>query len=448
MLFILVGIFGSDNKVSASYYLFLYTFNLKCKRAKHRGSPKALVTKVIREILLLAWLTPQGKVRSLVFIFEKLLWVVDMWIITDLNHPYLKAECKEDVKEQRVDGSSNSRNLEYVRCTLVAGKPVLGWKTHSHSDNRIFVHSTFKNYIHTTRSTIDPWFVTGFVEAEGCFTLGFLKSDRYKMGYQIQAIFKITLHKKDYDLLCQIKDYFGVGKITKHGDTTLQYIVRSLKDLNIIMSHFDKYPLISQKWADYILFKDAILLIKNKEHLTREGFRKIISIKASINLGLSDELKLSFPEIIPMSRPLLLDKKIKNPNWIAGLASGDGCFYISIRNSSTTKLGKAVVLKFQIVQHIRDTELMEVLISTLGCGRIELVLNQSAVYFVVVKSQDIYGKIIPFFDKYPIKGIKALDYSDFKQITNIVHNKEHLTKEGIYKIQSIKSNMNLFRKIN
>lgn len=152
----------------------------------------------------------------------------------------------------------------------------------------IIVYSIFKNFIHTARSTIDPWFITGFVEGEGCFTLGFLKSDRYKMGYQIQAIFKITLHKKDYDLLCQIKDYFGVGKITKHGDTTLQYTVRSLKDLNIIMSHFDKYPLISQKWADYILFKDAILLIKNKEHLTREGFRKIIFIKASINLGLSE----------------------------------------------------------------------------------------------------------------------------------------------------------------
>lgn len=106
------------------------------------------------------------------------------------------------------------------------------------------------------------------------------------------------------------------------------------------------------------------------------------------------------------------------------------------------------MLKFKIVQHIRYTELMKILISTLGCGRIELVLNQSAVYFVVVKSQDIYEKIIPFFDKYPIKGLKALDSSDFKQITSIVHNKEHLTKEGLYKIQSIKSNMNLLRKIN
>ena len=67
------------------------------------------------------------------------------------------------------------------------------------------------------------------------------------MGYQIQAIFKITLHKKDLDLLSQVQDYFGAGKITKHGNTTLQYTVKSLKNLEIIIAHFDKYPLLSLK---------------------------------------------------------------------------------------------------------------------------------------------------------------------------------------------------------
>jgi hypothetical protein len=134
------------------------------------------------------------------------------------------------------------------------------------------------------------------------------------MGYQIQAIFKITLHQKDFDLLSQIKDYFGVGSITKHGNTSLQYTVKSLKDLDIIISHFDKYPLLSQKLADYKLFKDGILLIKNKEHLNKEGFIKVLCIKASMNLGLSDELKLSFPDIKPKSRSLPLNKSIVNPN--------------------------------------------------------------------------------------------------------------------------------------
>ena len=61
-----------------------------------------------------------------------------------------------------------------------------------------------------------------------------------------------------------------------------------------------------------------------------------------------------------------------------------------------TKLGKSVVLKFHIVQHSRDIELMKMLISTLGCGRIELALKQSAVYYVVTKFQDILEKLIPF----------------------------------------------------
>jgi hypothetical protein len=64
------------------------------------------------------------------------------------------------------------------------------------------------------------------------------------MGYQTQAIFKITLHKKDFNLLSQVKDYFGVGTITKHGSTTIEYRVKSLKDLDVILAHFEKYPLI------------------------------------------------------------------------------------------------------------------------------------------------------------------------------------------------------------
>lgn len=73
-----------------------------------------------------------------------------------------------------------------------------------------------------------------------------------------------------------------------------------------------------------------------------------------MNLGLSDELKLNFPDIKSISRPLLPNISNINPNWIAGLTSGDGCFHVSIRNSSTIKSGKSVVLKFHIVQHSKD----------------------------------------------------------------------------------------------
>lgn len=205
--------------------------------------------------------------------------------------------------------------------------------------------------------------------------------------------------------------------------------------------------MLGQKWADYSLFKDAVQLIKNKEHLNKPGFNKVFCIRDSMNLCLSEEFKFNFPDINPISRPLLLNISNINPNWIAGLTSGDGCFHISIRNSYTTKSGKSVVLNFHIVQHSKDIKLMEMLISTLGCGRIELMLKQSAVYFVVVNFKDLFEKIEPLFNKYPIKGVKALDFSELKKLVSLMHNKEHLTEQGLSKIQSIKLNMNSFRKI-
>jgi hypothetical protein len=39
-----------------------------------------------------------------------------------------------------------------------------------------------------------------------------------------------------------------------------------------------------------------------KEHLTTEGLRKIVSIRASLNNGLTDELNKVFPNVIPGAR--------------------------------------------------------------------------------------------------------------------------------------------------
>ena len=51
-------------------------------------------------------------------------------------------------------------------------------------------------------------------------------------------------------------------------------MILSLKGLKVILNHFDKYTVITQKLADYELFKQATLLIQDKEHLTDEGLRK------------------------------------------------------------------------------------------------------------------------------------------------------------------------------
>ena len=83
--------------------------------------------------------------------------------------------------------------------------------------------------------------------------------------------------------------------------------------LEHILPHFDKYPLISQKRADYILFKRIVELMLNKEHLKKEGLQEIVNIRASLNLGLSDVLKAAFPNTIPVLRPIVTNQEIPDP---------------------------------------------------------------------------------------------------------------------------------------
>jgi len=111
-----------------------------------------------------------------------------------------------------------------------------------------------------------------------------------------------------------IQAYFGVGKIYKHGTNSLELRVSSLNDLKIVINHFDNYPLITQKLADYKLFKQGVELIQNKEHLTKNGLLKLINLKASLNLGLSENLKLNFSDFIPVERPLVKNTKIQDIN--------------------------------------------------------------------------------------------------------------------------------------
>jgi LAGLIDADG endonuclease len=67
-------------------------------------------------------------------------------------------------------------------------------------------------------------------------------------------------------------------------------------------------------------------------------------------------------------------------------------------------------LVFQITQHTRDEELLQSFINYFGCGRYRERLGGLAGDFNVSKLSDITEKILPFFEKYPILGVKAKDF--------------------------------------
>jgi len=163
-----------------------------------------------------------------------------------------------------------------------------------------------------------------------------------------------------------------------------------------------------------------------------------------MNLGLSDELKVAFPDVISIKRPLVKNQPLPDPQWISGFTCGEGCFKCTIFKSNTN-LGESVKLTFQLTQDNRDKQLMKSLGTYLGCGRYEARSkdkNTQVGDFVVTKLSDITEKIIPFFEKYPINGVKHLDYLDFCRVAELMQNQAHLTPEGLDYIRKIKIGMN------
>ena len=113
---------------------------------------------------------------------------------------------------------------------------------------------------------------------------------------------------------------------------------------------------------------------------------------------------------------------------------------IMIMNSSTHRLGFQVLLRFMIIQHSRDDQLIRSLVDYLGCGNVYR--YKDVVEFRITKFDDLNDKVIPFFSKFPIQGVKGLDFIDFCKAVKIINKKDHLTKDGLEKILILKQGMN------
>lgn len=243
----------------------------------------------------------------------------------------------------------------------------------------------------------------------------------------------------------RIQAFFGVGIVTvRKTRNAAVYTVQSFNDLtDIIIPHFDKYPLISQKQADFLLFKSIVSLLNRKEQSTLEGIQKIVNYRASMNLGLSVLLKKAFPNTIAVPRPLVNFNGIPDPNWLTGFIDGEGCFHIGLKKSSLYAVGYQVKISFSVSQHSRDEVLLSEFITYLDSGTIEKASTRpNGVVYIVYKYSKISDNIIPFFDKYPLQGTKFLDYKDFCKIADLIGEKSHLTVEGLNEIRLIRAGMN------
>ena len=357
-----------------------------------------------------------------------------------------KSEYLNSVKEQRVDGHK-CVNFTHLRYALMGFER--NYQIRIPSNHLITLRKSYTSLstipLNNLSVNLDSWYITGFSDGESNFTVRIFKSNTVKVGWAVQPVFQIGLHKKDLDLLKKIQAFLGVGEIY-HKEKSCNYVVQNLRSLNVIVNHFERYPLLTKKCEDFILFSRIVTLINKKEHFTLSGLHEIISIKASMNLGLSADLKTYFPNITPVIRPKRTDEELLNSNldpaWVVGFTDAEGCFSIKITKSLTTKTGYQVQLRYQITQHSIDKVFMNSLVNFWGCGKVFLRYRENKVDFQILKFKDLTDKVIPLFQRVPLQGVKSRDFTDFSKAVEILKIKKHLTNEGLDLLHKLKVGMN------
>ena len=187
--------------------------------------------------------------------------------------------------------------------------------------------------------------------------------------------------------------------------------------------------LLTQKQADFCLFKNIVELVLQKHPLKLEGLIKILELRAPLNKGFSPELEKAFPNIIPVARPFVQVPVNIDKNWFVGFIDGEGSFCVNITKGKT-KIRFVVQIIFNLTQHIRDAGLFKFIQGWLGCGLIYEIHKESRVNLVKMKLQDIINILIPILNKNPLpfclkpqgqkQGLKRLNFEDFKLVVELL----------------------------
>jgi hypothetical protein len=136
---------------------------------------------------------------------------------------------------------------------------------------------------------LNPFWMSGFIDGEGCFSISFSLRQKMKWGLEIRPSFSVT-QKNDKNLINlelfkQIPLFFKCGYLRfNKQDNMCLYETRNLTDIQKnIIPFFRKYPLQTSKKNDF----DKFVIICNKLsqglHLNKSGLCEIIEIAYTMN---------------------------------------------------------------------------------------------------------------------------------------------------------------------
>ena len=135
---------------------------------------------------------------------------------------------------------------------------------------------------------LEPQWIVGFVDGEGCFHVAINRHPDMKLGFQVLPEFTVVQHESDAQVLYALKAHFGCGVVRRNHGSRMAFRVRNLAHLaERIVPFFEKHHLKTRKRVEFLKFRRVVLLMQRGEHLTAEGLGRIGDIASAMNRGQS-----------------------------------------------------------------------------------------------------------------------------------------------------------------
>ena len=138
--------------------------------------------------------------------------------------------------------------------------------------------------------------VTGFVDGEGCFSIGFVRQPHrtnrrgYKTGFQVSHEFAVTQGAQSVSCLTELREFFEVGQLVlnrrydSHREHLYRYVVRKRTELlETIIPFFWRFPMHSSKQENFEKFARCVELVAADRHLSPNGLIEITEIAQTMN---------------------------------------------------------------------------------------------------------------------------------------------------------------------
>lgn len=270
-----------------------------------------------------------------------------------------------------------------------------------------------------------PWLV-GFWDGDGSFSV-------IKQKNSWNLCFQISQSTYNIKLLYYIKEMLGVGSIKIEKNRNLvTFRIRDRKNIQeIILPIFEKYPLLSSKNLDYLVFKESCLILENMNLTQEKKNLLIISLKKNLNLLKKDLLNSNTPGLKPLFQT---DNIYMSDDWLVGFWEAEGSFYILKKDENryvhaaglTQKLDNFILeiirQKFKIVSKVRYRE-------------------KYNFYILETTNSRSIENIISFFSK-KLKGVKSLEFKIWSRTLKFKKDKIKILKvqKLLQKIRSFRPN--------